>query len=57
MTDAYIAEHLWLATTAIYGLRGYKLETPRYTELVEPSLKKEDNRTAQQIIDDICAKL
>lgn len=57
MTETYIAEHLWLVTDALYASLGGKLKTTRYTEFINPALKNNDNRTAQEIIEDIKEKL
>lgn len=57
MTETYIAEHLWLMTSAMYSFGGSKLETPRYTEMVYPGQIKKDTRTAEEIKQDILRKL
>lgn len=57
MTEAYIAEHLWLVVGALYAFSGNKLDTPRYTEMIEPKLAEKDKRTARQIISDIRDRL
>jgi hypothetical protein len=57
MTDAYLSEHLWLLVGALYSMTGNKLNTPRYTEMIVPSLAKMDNRTADEIKKDIIKKL
>lgn len=55
MTETYIAEHLWLMTSAMYAFGGSKLTTPRYTEMICPEQK--DTRTAEEIKQDILRKL
>ena len=57
MTEAYLAEHLWFLTGAVYAMGGQELNTPRYTELIDPEGANTDNRTAQEIKDDIVRKL
>lgn len=57
MTETYIAEHLWLATGVLYAFAKNELKTPRYTEIVNPTLNKTDKRTAKEIVADIRKKL
>lgn len=52
MTVDYAVEHLWLLTSAVYAIGGGELKTPRYIELSHPHLNIQDNRTADEIIDD-----
>ena len=57
MTETYIAEHLWFGVSAIYALVGGELQTPRYTDMIDPHGSQTDNRTAEQIKADIVRKL
>lgn len=57
MTEAYIAEHLWFATGAVYAMGGQELKTPRYTDLIDPDGSTTDRRTAEEIKADILRKL
>lgn len=57
MTETYIAEHLWFLTGAIYAMAGSEITTPRYTELIDPSLAKKDIRTADEIRENLINKL
>lgn len=57
MTETYMAEHTWIIANALYSMAGNKLDTPRYTELIEPALKNADTRTPTEIINDFIAKL
>lgn len=53
--QAYIAEHLWIATDALYKFGGSALGTPRYTDILYPH--EQDNRTAEEIKQDILREL
>ena len=57
MTEAYVAEHLWLMTSALYAVAGGELHTPRYTDILYPEKANVDNRTAEEIKADIVRKL
>lgn len=57
MAIDYGLEHLWLVTSAVYAIGGGELKTPRYMELAHPQVKIEDDRTAEEIIDDVINNL
>jgi len=57
MTEAYIAEHIWLGVSAIYAMSGSELKTPRYIDMIDPQAAQTDPRTPEQIKADIVRKL
>lgn len=57
VTTEYAMQHLWLLTSAVYAIGGGELKTPQYIDLVHPEMQIRDQRSAEQIKQDILAKL
>lgn len=53
----YTADYLWGIRADIHGMTGDIYEAARYTELIHPEFYEKDNRTAEQIKDDLLSQL
>ena len=53
----YTSQLLWMNVNAIYAFGGSSLEIPTYSDLFMDKKKKEPQKSAKMIVDDIIGKL